>query len=68
MDSLTIFLGMIFSAFGFGYFIYGKKQHRFVPMISGMILMVFPYFVDGAVKIVIAGLILLAAPFIFKQK
>jgi hypothetical protein len=49
MDSeASIVWSMLFGAIGVGYFIYGRKQKRLVPFISGIALMVVPYFVDSA--------------------
>jgi hypothetical protein len=47
-----------------GYFIYGKRQAKFVPLIAGMILCVYPYFVQGVVWLVLIGLAVMAAPFL----
>ena len=46
MESLLI--GMIAGVFGVAYFIYGKKQQKFTPMIAGALLCVYPYFVESA--------------------
>ena len=35
----TLFWGIVFGAFGVGYFIYGRKQKRFVPLFCGIGLM-----------------------------
>lgn len=57
-------VGLIAGAFGVAYFMYGKRQQRFVPLIAGMILCVYPYFVHGALWLAGIGLVLLAAPFL----
>jgi hypothetical protein len=44
----SIVWSVMFGAIGVGYFIYGRKQKRLVPFISGIALMVVPYFIDGA--------------------
>ncbi|HSQ82035.1 MAG TPA: hypothetical protein VLU54_13050 [Casimicrobiaceae bacterium] len=51
-------------AFGTAYFIYGKRQARFVPLIAGMLLCVYPYFVDSVLWLAVVGIALLAAPFL----
>ena len=56
--------GLIAGAFGVAYFMYGKRQQRFVPLIAGMLLCVYPYFVHGALWLAGIGLVLLAAPFV----
>ena len=61
MESLLV--GMIAGAFGVGYFIYGKKQQKLVPMLSGVLLCIYPYFTDNVWLLIAIGAALLAAPF-----
>lgn len=66
MDAWTIFLGLTFGSIGFGFFIYGRKQSRVVPLVAGLCLMVFPYFVDNLVLTLIIGVVLMVVPFLFR--
>jgi hypothetical protein len=54
-----------FSLVGMGYFAYGKKSQKILMLICGIALMVYSYFVDGTVYIVIVGTGLSALPFLF---
>jgi len=63
MDSQSIIWGLIFGSIGLGYFVYGKRQRSIVPLISGLSLMVFPYFVSNTILLVIVGLLLSAIPY-----
>jgi len=54
---------LLFSAVGVGYFIYGKKQRATVPLVCGLMLMIFPYFVSSTVLLMIIGVVLLALPY-----
>jgi hypothetical protein len=54
--------GMLFGAFGFGFFIYGKKQKAIVPLCTGIVLCIFPYFMSNVYMLVIVGAILVALP------
>ncbi len=63
MDSQSIIWGLIFGSIGLGYFVYGKKQRSVVPLVCGLGLMVFPYFVSNTVVLVIVGLLLSAIPY-----
>jgi len=45
----TLFAGLVVSALGVGFFIYGKKERRAPQLITGVLLSVFPFFVSGAV-------------------
>ena len=56
----SIFLGVI----GSGYFMYGKKAHNPVPLVAGVLLCVFPYFIDSFLWTMVIGVALLAAPFV----
>ena len=67
MDSMTsIMWGMLFGAIGMGYFVYGKKQQRAVALISGIALMVFPYFVSSVYLSILIGIVLMALPFFIR--
>ena len=57
-------IGVLASALGAGYFMYGKRQVRFAFLIAGMLLCVYPYFVDSVMWMSIVGLALAAAPFL----
>lgn len=62
MNSLLI--GIFTGAIGMGYFIYGKRQTKFVPLIAGMMLCVYPYFVDSVLWLCVVGVLLMGAPFL----
>lgn len=38
---------VFFGAIGIGFFVYGRRQRRVVPFVSGLALMGVPYFVDS---------------------
>ena len=63
MNATSFFWGMIFGCFGLGYFVYGKKQQRFVPLLCGLGLMVFPYFVGNTIATVVIGVVLMLVPY-----
>lgn len=65
MNSTQLFLGVIFSSIGLGYFLYGKKQKMTVPFVVGLVLMVFPYFIESNALLDGIGLLLSAAPYFF---
>lgn len=58
--------GVLFGSVGFGFFIYGKKQSRLVPLVCGLALMVYPYFMPNALVLVLVGLALIMAPYFFR--
>jgi len=58
--------GMLFGAIGLGFFIYGKKQKAAVPLITGIVLFIFPYFVSNVYLLVIIGAVLMMLPYFVK--
>ena len=62
----SLIWGVIFGAVGLAYFVFGKRQQRFVPLFCGIGLMAFPYFVSNTVLLVIVGLALSAIPYFFR--
>jgi hypothetical protein len=57
--------GVVFGSVGLAYFVYGKKQRRFVPLLCGIALMAFPYFMSNTVLLVVVGLVLSVVPYFF---
>jgi hypothetical protein len=55
--------GMLFGAIGFGYFLYGKKQKAMIPLCVGIVLCVFPYFIDNVYVVVCVGVTLIVIPY-----
>ena len=58
--------GVVFGSVGLAYFVYGKKQRRFVPLLCGIALMAFPYFMSNTVLLVVIGLVLSVVPYFFR--
>ena len=59
-----LFAGLIAGVFGMAYLVYGKRQSKFAPMISGVLLCVYPYFIDSLVWLCVIGAVLLVVPFV----
>ena len=60
----SFIVGIIAGAFGVGYFIYGKRQTKVVPMLAGVLLCIYPYFTDNLFWLSAIGIPLLVAPFL----
>lgn len=67
MNISQLLWGVLFGAIGMGYFVYGKKQRAAVPLLCGVALMVFPYFVSNAALIVLVGAGLCAIPYFYRR-
>ena len=55
--------GMIFGAIGLGFFVYGRRQKAVVPLVTGIALFIFPYFIANVYMLVLAGALLVALPY-----
>jgi hypothetical protein len=61
--SISLLLwGVLFGSVGLGFFVYGKKQKVVVPLVCGLALMVFPYFISDTILLVAIGVALIAIP------
>jgi hypothetical protein len=59
-----LLVGIVAGAIGMGYFIYGKRQTKLVPMVAGAALCIYPYFLDSLLWLCLVGLLLVALPFV----
>lgn len=66
LNASTLLWGVLFGSIGLGFFIYGKKQQAIVPLVCGLALMVFPYFVSGTVLLIAIGVALMAIPYLVR--
>jgi hypothetical protein len=66
MDTTQLLIGVFSGALGFGYFIYGKKQQKIVPLIAGMALCVVPYCIADNLYCIAACVVLAVLPFAFQ--
>jgi len=64
MSTATIFASVIFGSIGFAAFIYGKKQSNFKALVIGVILMVYPYFVQNPTALYAIGVVLTVVLFV----
>src|SRR2546428_11888918 len=62
----TLMVSVLFSSIGTGYFIYGKKQRQVVPLLTGLALCVYPYFLSNGYAIVVVGILLTAVPWLIR--
>lgn len=63
---MSLLWSVLFGSVGLGFFVYGKKQRAVVPLVCGLTLMVFPYFVSSTILLVILGITLMALPYFFR--
>ncbi len=58
---------LIFGAVGFVAFVYGKKQSSWKPLVIGIALMGYPYFISNTVALYVVGLFLCAALYFLRD-
>jgi hypothetical protein len=66
MNATQLFLGVLFSSIGLGYFMYGKKQKMTVPLVCGLVLMLFTYFIESNILITVIGVVLSILPYFLR--
>ncbi len=58
---------LLFGGIGFAVFIYGKKERRFKPLLIGIALMAYPYFLKSTMGLYIVGLGLCALLYLWRD-
>ena len=61
-STAVLLWGLLFGSIGFGFFIFGKKQKAVVPLVTGIVLCVVPYFIANVYVLIGVGVILVAIP------
>ena len=62
----TLMVSVLFSSIRAGYFVYGKKQRQVEPLLTGLALCVYPYFLSNGYAIVVVGVLLTAVPWLIR--
>jgi hypothetical protein len=63
LSTSSLLWGLLFGSVGLAYFVYGRKQRAVVPLVCGIALMAYPYFVSSTVLLVGIGVVLAAIPY-----
>ena len=66
MSGPWLLWSLFFGSFGLGFFVYGRKQKAVVPLVCGLALMIFPYFVSNIIVLVAIGVVLMAVPYFLR--
>lgn len=61
MNASWLMWSSLFSLIGLAVFVYGRRQRRAAPILVGVALMVYPYFVSGTLVLVGIGVLLIGA-------
>ena len=65
-DTTNLIVNVFAGIVGMAYFMYGKKQQKVVPLISGVGLCVLPYVIDNNTLLISVCVGLAIAPFVIK--
>jgi len=66
MSTAWILWSLLFGSAGLGFLVYGKRQKAVVPLVCGLALMIYPYFVSSTVLLVAIGVTLMALPYFIR--
>jgi hypothetical protein len=67
MSESRLLWGLLFSSVGVGFLLYGKRQRSVVPLLCGLALCIYPYFVANAIATVVVGIALVSIPYFFRK-
>lgn len=65
--SVGLAINIFVSAIGSAYLLYGKRQYDVPFLVSGFILLIYPYFISNALVLIVIGLVVGAAPFVMAR-
>ena len=66
MSTASLLWGLLFGSIGVGFLMYARQQQAIVPLLCGVALIGFPYFVDNGYLQVAIGAALMAIPYFFR--
>ncbi len=65
-DTTTMIWGVLFGALGLGFLTYGRRQKMIMPLVTGVVLILFPYFTPNLYIMLLVGATLLALPYFLR--
>jgi hypothetical protein len=66
LDMSSLLWGLLFGSIGLGFLVYGRKQRAVIPLLAGLALIIFPYFVSNTILLVAIGVALIAIPYFIR--
>ena len=63
MSTAALLWSLVFGSIGFGFFLYGNKQHAVVPLVCGLGLMTLPYVVSNLLLLITLGVTFIILPY-----
>ena len=65
-DVTTLLWAVVFGAIGLGFLTYGRRQHAIVPLVTGVVLILIPYFIPNVYLLVAVGAAAMAVPYFIR--
>jgi hypothetical protein len=66
-DPGTLFISIIFGIVGMGYIAYGRRQQKPLPLLIGIALGIYPYFVSNLILMIGVGIGLMVLPYFIES-
>ena len=63
----NLMAGLLFGTIGIAAFRYGKKSDNWKPMAIGVVLMIYPYFIEATWLLYLIGVALCALMFVWRD-
>lgn len=63
MNEAMLIWSVLFGGIGIGFFTYGRRQKAIVPLLTGLALIAFPYFMPNLTMLLIVGAALIVLPY-----
>jgi hypothetical protein len=64
LSTAALIIGILTGALGAGYIVYGRRQAKYAPFLSGLGLCAYSYFVNGWFWLCVIGIGLAVVPFL----
>jgi hypothetical protein len=68
MDPAYLFTALVWGSIGLGFFMYGKKKKRAVPLAGGILLMGISYLIKTPLSLSCISLILIAGIYLVNRR
>jgi len=66
-DPGMLMWSILFGSIGIAYLVYGRKQRHVLALVTGLLLIVFPYFISNVMLLVALGALFVALPYIVSK-
>ena len=66
MDTANLLWGLLFGSIGVGFLIYARRERAPVPLVAGLALSIYPFFINNTLWLVLIGVALTAVPYFIR--